>query len=174
MAPMMQDTGSLQELVIEDGNIVAKEPELIVEQEPMEEPTAEEMLPADEPEMPVQVHSHDLSDTAAIRLVEAAKEPISNMIREQVAEAMETALREERPSIREVMQGRMNPDLSRIDPPEKMGHLLSQEYDGQIRLVVPEDEAVEKQITGQLNLEDILAEWEKTKKENEEKRKLKT
>ena len=67
-----------------------------------------------------------------------------------------------------------NPDLSQVSPPDKMGHLLSQEYDGQISLVVPEGEPVEKQITGQLNLEDILAEWEKTKKENEEKRKRKT
>lgn len=174
MAPMMQDTDRLQELVIEDGNIVVKEPELVVTEEPQEVTAEEEHAIVIEQEMPVQVHSQDLSDTAAIRLVEAAKEPISNMIREQVAEAMETALREERPSIREVMQGRSNPDLSKVDPPEKMGHLLSQEYDGQIRLVVPEGEAVEKQITGQLNLEDILAEWEKTKKENEEKRKLKT
>lgn len=177
MAPMMQDTDRLQELVIEDGNIVAKEPELTVTEEP--EPVSVEMENSQEPESetveePVQVHSQDLSDTAAIRLVEAAKEPISNMIREQVAEAMETALREERPSIREVMQGKTGPDLSQIDPPEKMGRLLSQEYDGQIRLVVPEGEAVEKQITGQLNLEDVLAEWEKTKRENEEKRKLKT
>lgn len=174
MAPMMQDTDRLQELVIEDGNIVVKEPELTMTAGSEEVSKPEEAETVVEQEIPVQVHSHDLSDTAAIRLVEAAKEPISNMIREQVAEAMETALREERPSIREVMQGRTSPDLSQIDPPEKMGHLLSQEYDGQIRLVVPEGEAVEKQITGQLNLEDILAEWEKTKKENEERRKLKT
>ena len=176
MAPMMQDTGCLQELVIEDGNIVVKEPELTVTEEVQEVEPVEEKQPevAPKQEEPLQVHSHDLSDTAAIRLVEAAKEPISNMIREQVAAAVETAIREERPSIREVMQGKSNTDMSRYNPPEEMGHLLSQEYDGQIRLVVPEEETVEKQITGQLNLEDILAEWEKTKKENEERRNLKT
>lgn len=48
--------------------------------------------------------------------------------------------------------------------------LLSQEYDGQISLVVPEEEKLEKQITGQMNIVDILAEWENTKKENQEKR----
>ncbi len=47
---------------------------------------------------------------------------------------------------------------------------LSQEYDGQISLVVPEAEKVEKQITGQLSIDDIMAEWEHTKKTNEEKR----
>lgn len=163
MAPMMQDTDCLQELIIEDGKVVAKEPEIETEEKPDADSKGE------------RLHSGDLSDTAAIRLVEAAKEPISSIIREQVEEAVENAIREERPSIREVMKGRMsNPDLSQVSPPDKMGHLLSQEYDGQISLVVPEGEPVEKQITGQLNLEDILAEWEKTKKENEEKRKRKT
>lgn len=48
--------------------------------------------------------------------------------------------------------------------------MLSQEYDGQISLVVPESEKVEKQITGQLSIEDVMAEWERIKKETEEKR----
>lgn len=48
--------------------------------------------------------------------------------------------------------------------------ILSQEYDGQLSLVVPEAEKVEKQITGQLSIEDVMAEWERMKKENEEKR----
>lgn len=191
MAPMMQDTDELQELTIEDGNVVVKEPvveEVIADakQEEASSQPKEELLPVEEmeavleealekPEDTARIHSHDLSDTAVIRLVEEVKEPISTMIKEQVNEAVETAIKkEDRPSIREVMQGKPSPDLSQINPPEKMGRLLSQEYDGQIRLVVPEGESVEKQITGQLNLEDILAEWEKTKKENEEKRKIQT
>ncbi len=48
--------------------------------------------------------------------------------------------------------------------------ILSQEYDGQISLVVPESEKVEKQITGQLSIEVVMAEWERMKKENEERR----
>lgn len=48
--------------------------------------------------------------------------------------------------------------------------MLSQEYDGQLSLVVPESEQVEKQITGQLSIEDVMAEWERMKKENEERR----
>ena len=61
-----------------------------------------------------------------------------------------------------------------IDPhkplPEGMEKLLGMEYDGQISMVVPEAEQVEKQITGQISLEDVLAEWERVKKENEQKR----
>lgn len=93
--------------------------------------------------------------------------------------ATEEAVVENRPSIREVMNGKadaepVSVDMSKVDPPEKYGRLLSQEYDGQISLVVPETEKIEKQITGQMSLEDILAEWEKTKKENEAKRKRET
>ncbi len=57
------------------------------------------------------------------------------------------------------------------EPPKAIAHVLSQGADGQISLVMPESEAIEKQITGQMNLEDILAEWERLKKENQEKRK---
>lgn len=48
--------------------------------------------------------------------------------------------------------------------------MLSQEYDGQLSIVVPGGAQVEKQITGQMSIEDILTEWEKMKKENEQKR----
>ena len=54
--------------------------------------------------------------------------------------------------------------------PSKYDNFLSQEYDGQISLVVPEAERIEKQITGQLSIEDIMAEWEVMKKSNEQKR----
>ena len=56
-------------------------------------------------------------------------------------------------------------------PPKEIANVLSQESDGQISLVMPEHETVEKQITGQMSIEDILAEWEKMKKEGEERRK---
>jgi tetratricopeptide (TPR) repeat protein len=55
------------------------------------------------------------------------------------------------------------------EPPKEMAEVLSQESDGQISLVVPESITVEKQITGQMNIEDILAEWERMKRENAEK-----
>ena len=178
MAPMFDDTDQLQELIINDGKIVAKAPieeasvEEVQESVVREEPATKPEIPETQEKSTEPIHSQDLSDTGVIRIVEAAKEPFSNMIREQVAEAVESAIREERPSIREVMQGKsVSMDLSNVNPPEKMGRLLSQEYDGQISLVMPETEQVEKQITGQMNLEDILAEWEKTKKDIEEKRK---
>lgn len=41
---------------------------------------------------------------------------------------------------------------------------LGEDYDGQMRMVVPEKSALEAQITGQMSIQDILEEWEKTKR----------
>jgi hypothetical protein len=61
-----------------------------------------------------------------------------------------------------------NPAFS-AQPPKALESVLSQQSDGQLRLVVPERDAVEKQITGQLNIDDILLEWERMKQEREER-----
>lgn len=43
--------------------------------------------------------------------------------------------------------------------------ILAEEYDGQISLIVPDEQPqVEKQITGQLSIEDVLAEWDMMKR----------
>ena len=76
----------------------------------------------------------------------------------------------ELPSIKEIMKRPLIEPVQE-EVPARMAGFLSQEYDGQISLVVPQEAQVEKQITGQMNIEDVLVEWEKTKKEYEEKRK---
>lgn len=63
-----------------------------------------------------------------------------------------------------------HPNLMKTHKPSGFEQMLTQEYDGQISLVVPSNENVEKQITGQMNIADIMAEWERTKRANEEKR----
>ena len=42
--------------------------------------------------------------------------------------------------------------------------LLGEESDGQINLQVPEQKSSEPQVSGQMSIEDVLAEWEKTKR----------
>ena len=67
-------------------------------------------------------------------------------------------------------------ELSVISTEKKYESILQQEYDGQISLSLPDTEMVERQITGQLNLDDILNGFEDRKKEadrrQEEERKL--
>ncbi len=77
----------------------------------------------------------------------------------QILEAMkeETLAEKEEPEDRELENS-------------KFDKILGMEYDGQISLLIPEAELIEKQITGQIKLDDVLAEWEKMKKESEQKR----
>jgi len=42
--------------------------------------------------------------------------------------------------------------------------LLNEEYDGQMSILVPDGGVYEPQITGQMTIEDVLAEWEKTRR----------
>lgn len=60
-----------------------------------------------------------------------------------------------------------------VEPPKEMAKVLSMEGDGQLTFLMEEKNAVEQQITGQLSIEDIMAEWERMKKELEEKGKEK-
>ncbi|MFI3200685.1 MAG: hypothetical protein R3Y54_04040 [Eubacteriales bacterium] len=61
--------------------------------------------------------------------------------------------------------------LVKMETSEPYSQILSQELDGQIGLMLPNSEEIERQITGQLNLEEILMEWERIKEENAQKRK---
>jgi hypothetical protein len=65
-------------------------------------------------------------------------------------------------------------EAMKAQPPEPMAKVLTQESDGQLRLVMPESKKLEKQITGQLSIEDIRAEWERMKKESQEKQEEET
>ena len=101
------------------------------------------------------------------------EEPQVEVLQEEEPETVVLPAREieEHINAQPVMKPRI---AATIDPhkplPEGMEKMLGMEYDGQISMVVPEAEQVEKQITGQISLEDVLAEWERVKKENEQKR----
>ena len=101
------------------------------------------------------------------------EEPQEEVLQEEEPETVVLPAREieEHINAQPVMKPRI---AATIDPhkplPEGMEKMLGMEYDGQISMVVPEAEQVEKQITGQISLEDVLAEWERVKKENEQKR----
>lgn len=121
-------------------------------------------------EAPVQSGQSTVPEAAAPKAEEKqeAEEPQEEEPETVVLPAREI---EEHINAQPVMKPRI---ATTIDPhkplPEGMEKMLGMEYDGQISMVVPEAEQVEKQITGQISLEDVLAEWERVKKENEQKR----
>ncbi|MCM1184918.1 MAG: hypothetical protein NC251_06145 [Lachnoclostridium sp.] len=72
-------------------------------------------------------------------------------------------------TVMQQMQWENTRQVMAAQPPREMAEVLAQESDGQLSLVMPEKPNIEKQITGQLRIEDILTEWERLKKESEEK-----
>lgn len=94
-------------------------------------------------------------------------EELLALIDQRVKEAVERAFDVNRP-MTAAYQAQSYPYVYE-EPPKEMENVLSQDADGQISLVVPETAPVEKQITGQLSLNDILNEWENTKKQNQVK-----
>ncbi|MBO5093724.1 MAG: hypothetical protein J6C33_05135 [Lachnospiraceae bacterium] len=163
---LLQDTGEMREIRLPEETPADME---FVKQEPLEEevPDAEEVyfedsdtaeLPEmkqeelfkEEPEKPVKVKSKEPEQPKVVRLSHTGEIP--KIVQSTPKIYMPSA---------ESMAKEKNSNFD---------SLLSQEYDGQISLAVPEKETVEKQITGQMSIEDILLEWERMKKENEEKR----
>ena len=53
-------------------------------------------------------------------------------------------------------------------PPEPLAEVMTQEGDGQLGIVVPETPEPIKQITGQMSINDVMAEWSRMKREHEE------
>lgn len=147
------DLGNLQERSQEQptGSPMGME-EILPEEE--EQPT---VLSAEEPEATVQPTAEP---NEAIVSAGEPEEPVPAT--EETDETARTVMNELRMESEE--------QVLKAQPPKELAGVLSQESDGQIRLVVPESEAVEKQITGQMSIEDILTEWEKLKKVNEAKR----
>ena len=53
----------------------------------------------------------------------------------------------------------------------EFARILSEDYDGQLSLNIPDSpEAAEKQITGQINIDDILSGWSRQKEQHDKKR----
>ncbi|MBQ4259759.1 MAG: tetratricopeptide repeat protein [Lachnospiraceae bacterium] len=130
-------------------NALKLEQELAADlQEVMAEPENNEEIKIEEPAENTPAESDGMQEV----LFEEEKEDL------QVTKVFKAPTKEE-------LEGRVvYPQQEEL--PLDLAQVLSQESDGQIRLVVPEEEAVEKQITGQMNLDDILAEWELMKLQN--------
>ncbi len=114
----------------------------------------------------------DLSQVPEVETEEILPEEPASLKRQDVvpelSEAQVEAESKPESSVEEIHE--MHEVTVPVEPPKELANVLAQESDGQISLVMPEAESIEKQITGQMNIEDILAEWERKKKENLEKR----
>jgi len=110
----------------------------------------------------------DLSDYISEDIGDRNKEELLALIDMRVQEAVAKALDMNRPLVIQPQVAQAAVMVGQNDmPPKNIENVLSQDSDGQISLVVPETPLVEKQITGQMSISDILNEWENTKKQNQ-------
>ena len=143
----------------------------IIQTEPVKEEAIETVVETEEESKVAEIPE---TTTVQPRVVEVPWEATPDQVPDDATKEI--------PSIKDIMRRplveptkpqvvKINQEYTAAEIPASMADLLSQEYDGQISLVVEEKNKIEKQITGQMNIEDVLIEWEKTKKEYEEKRK---
>ena len=120
--------------------------------EPSHEPTVE--MPTKQIEEEIQVKTVSIDKYSTMNL------------QEELSKSMQELFNDDSKKI-----VRLQPVVEAEVPKEpEFDKILSQEYDGQISIVVPEPEKVEKQITGQMDITDVLSEWEKMKEENKRRR----
>lgn len=181
VAPLLQETGDMvSDAVVQEekkaapesrGKLPEPEKEETAGQEAREEVFFEEdvkdILLEDTKEISIgQPEEEKLGDTKEIT---PRRKPASK-VRIQAAPKKEAPV-QSAPPAQPASLIQAGPHLMPTVKPSGFEQMLSQEYDGQISLVVPNKSNIEKQITGQLNITDIMAEWERMKRENEEKRK---
>ena len=194
-APLFQDTDEMQEIKvnpipfparaeeIQEEPIVAPVEAEEVQEEPIvapveaeevqEEPVAAPVEAEEAREEPVvaPVEAEEIQEEPVVAPVEAEEvqeEPIPEPVKIQPAQTGTVPEPAPEPVAAEPVQQEVLTPLNAS--PSPYDNILSQEYDGQISLVVPDAERIEKQITGQLSIDDIMAEWEQMKKTNAQKR----
>lgn len=110
----------------------------------------------------------------SIEEVSKAETPLQNTDKEEklsVAEENEKALMQSTGVTKKPRMDAINNTgiIETFHKGSNLDGILTQGYDGQISIVIPESQQIEKQITGQLSIDDVMQEWERKKKESEER-----
>jgi len=134
-----------------------------VEEEP-EKPDTQEFIPVKEvviprEEEPIAEEEPVAEDTSAVES-EAVKEPEPEEL--VVSEEEKKPLSETAELKTELLK------YAAIPQERKMEELLRTEEDGQISLAIGDEDVLEKQITGQMTIEEILEAWEEKKRQARE------
>ncbi len=140
----------------------AVEPEETIVEEVVEEaPVVEADVKADTQEF-IPVKEVIIPRTPVVE-VEEKVEPVVEEIIPQEPEKEEKALSETAELKTEILK------YAAVPQEPKMEQMLRTEEDGQISLAIGEENVLEKQITGQMTIEEILEAWEEKKRQAKEK-----
>ena len=175
-----ENTETDEEATVEAKTIIWNGEETSAEAETFDEPETEHTVEGDADSLDEPVQTGSITEQIIAPLLQKTDEMPDISMPKETDEIREIGVMKPE---NEVAQAKNKPDLSAGIPgartgvltplnakPTKYDDVLSQEYDGQISLVIPDIEQIEKQITGQLSINDIMAEWEETKRTNEQKR----
>lgn len=135
--------------------------ETIVEEVVEEAPVVEADVKADTREF-IPVKEVIIPRTPVVE-VEGKVEPVVEKVIAQEPEKEEKALSETAELKTEILK------YAAVPQEPKMEQLLRTEEDGQISLAIDEENVLEKQITGQMTIEEILEAWEEKKRQAKEK-----
>ena len=176
LAPMLQDTGEMQEIYIDTATGELELDELTEAESEADIPDEAVKQSESSVSFDTQVYNkgdipsvinqtqtpaaEPASEVPARNLDNASKEELMNLIDKKVAEAMDAVINGRIPASGTIGGGQ---------PPKSMQQHLTEEADGQISLVVPDEPKIDKQITGQIDIESYLSEWENSKKEKAQK-----
>ena len=172
LAPMLQDTGEMQEIYIDTATGELELDELTEAESEADIPAEAVKQSESSVSFDTQIYNkgdipsvinqtqtpaaEPVSEVPARNLDNASKEELMNLIDKKVAEAMDAVINGRIPASGTIGGGQ---------PPKSMQQHLTEEADGQISLVVPDEPKIDKQITGQIDIESYLSEWENSKKE---------
>jgi len=143
------------------------------QQMPVQQPVYEQQMPVQQPiyeqQMPVQQPSYEqpVQEIPAAVPMTTDQLPVYEEPNTVYASNEKTSVSKEQVPIR-------IPDFLKNGTsgvPKDMEDKLKEGLDGQVTMALPSSEEIEKQITGQLELDDFLADWEAKKKLGEEQRK---
>lgn len=140
-----------------------------------EEPAAEDVLQENVTESAMEEAAEEIiaeEPAAEVVAEEKAAEPLveEEFTQDMTEEVAESGTAQEAEEVDQTAIEVMKQiQKENAEPPKEMAKVLSMEADGQISFIMPEKEKLEQQITGQLSIEDIMAEWERMKKDLEEK-----
>ena len=154
-----------------------------VEEETAEEDSAEEETPAVEETVEESTQEFIPVKEVIIPRTPVAEEPLVEEMSEEEPVVEETTVEEpaveEVPAEEPVVKEKALSETAELKteilkyaavPQEpKMEQLLRTEEDGQISLAIGEENVLEKQITGQMTIEEILEAWEEKKRQAKEK-----
>lgn len=132
--------------------------------------------PKEETDDTLQVSVINTNKFSTINLQEELARGLQQMFEQEAEEQQEEDSKEEEAPVREAENLSETAELhteilkyAAAPPERKMEELLRTEEDGQISLAIGEENILEKQITGQLTIGEILEAWEEKKRRAKEK-----